>query len=114
MNAGNGRTPGTRMRLLYCSLALLSPMLLFMFASWAGKPLARAASTSVHFAIVGDYGTWSASELAVANMIHGWNPDFIITTGDNNYADGAASTIDINIGQYYHDFIFPYIGSYGQ
>jgi hypothetical protein len=45
--------------------------------------------------------------------VKGWNPDFIITVGDNNYPRGAASTIDKNIGQYYHDFIAPYGGRYG-
>src|SRR5207249_2244460 len=38
---------------------------------------------------------------------------FVITTGDNNYPDGAASTIDDNIGQYYHSFVYPYKGNYG-
>jgi hypothetical protein len=49
----------------------------------------------------------------VANLVKSWNPDFIITTGDNNYFDGSASIIDQNVGQYYHDFIHPYVGSYG-
>src|SRR5207248_1618842 len=31
----------------------------------------------------------------------------------NNDPSGQASTIDANIGQYYHDFIFPYSGRYG-
>lgn len=67
---------------------------------------------TVRFAVVGDY---SAGQPAadVATRIAGWNPDFIITTGDNNYPDGEASTIDANIGQYYHRYIFPYTGSYG-
>lgn len=39
--------------------------------------------------------------------------DFVITVGDNNYPSGAASTIDPNIGQHYHQFISPYRGSYG-
>jgi hypothetical protein len=34
--------------------------------------------------------------------------------GDNNYPDGAAETIDANIGQFYHAFIHPYEGDYGQ
>ena len=37
----------------------------------------------------------------------------MITLGDNNYQSGAASTIDANIGKYYHDFIGNYRGSYG-
>jgi tartrate-resistant acid phosphatase type 5 len=39
--------------------------------------------------------------------------DAIVTAGDNNYMDGAAETIDANIGQYYHAYLAPYIGSYG-
>ncbi len=68
---------------------------------------------SIRFAVIGDYGSASQNELAVANLVKSWNPSFIITTGDNNYWDGAAATIDQNIGQYYHDFIYPYMGSYG-
>jgi len=68
---------------------------------------------NVRFAVIGDYGLASQNELAVANLVKSWNPSFIITTGDNNYWDGAAATIDQNIGQYYHDFIYPYMGSYG-
>ena len=37
----------------------------------------------------------------------------MITLGDNNYQSGAASTIDANIGKYYHDFIGNYHGSFG-
>jgi hypothetical protein len=47
-------------------------------------------------------------------MVIGWAPEIIITTGDNNYPDGAAETIDENIGQYYHAFISPYLGDYGE
>ena len=37
------------------------------------------------FAVIGDYGNDSADEARVARMVSGWDPDFIITTGDNNY-----------------------------
>ena len=69
--------------------------------------------SSVHFAVIGDYGSAGKEELDVANQVKSWNPEFIVTVGDNNYSDGSASTIDANIGQYYHDFISPYTGSYG-
>jgi hypothetical protein len=36
-----------------------------------------------------------------------------VTTGDNNYLDGEAATIDANIGQFYHGYIAPYAGGYG-
>lgn len=66
----------------------------------------------IRFAIIGDYGSGSADEAAVAGLVKSWNPDFIITTGDNNYPSGAADTIDRNIGQFYYDFINPYWGTY--
>jgi hypothetical protein len=49
----------------------------------------------------------------VANLVLSLNPNLVITTGDNNYGSGAASTIDRNIGQYYQGFIYPYKGAYG-
>ncbi len=65
------------------------------------------------FAVIGDYGSGDQHEADVAALVNGWNPDFIITVGDNNYPDGEASTIDRNIGQYYHQYIYPYVGVYG-
>jgi hypothetical protein len=65
------------------------------------------------FAIIGDYGSGSQNEQRVANMINTWSVDSIITTGDNNYPDGEASTIDENIGQFYSGWIGNYQGGYG-
>lgn len=79
----------------------------------ASRPHVRPAAETVRFAVIGDYGLASQSEEDVANLVKSWNPDFIITVGDNNYFDGEAETIDANIGQYYHEFIHPYVGSYG-
>lgn len=73
----------------------------------------RCLLASVKFAVVGDYGADNTSEGDVADEIKSWNPEFITTLGDNNYSDGAASTIDANIGKYYHDYIYPYKGTYG-
>ncbi|HYU80331.1 MAG TPA: metallophosphoesterase [Vicinamibacterales bacterium] len=70
------------------------------------------AAPSVRFAVIGDYGLAGDHAREVSDLVKGWNVDFIITTGDNNYPNGAASTIDTNIGQYYADFIFPYSGSF--
>ncbi len=66
-----------------------------------------------HFSIVGDFGKDGVPEANVATMIAGWNPDFVVTTGDNNYETGAASTIDANIGKHYHNFIYNYTGAFG-
>lgn len=88
-----------KLLLLYFTSAMLSLSV--------SQPLFR-------FAAIGDYGRWyTGGEALVSDMIHRWNPDFIITLGDNNYEHGADSTIDSNIGQYYHDFIYPYSGIFG-
>lgn len=59
----------------------------------------------VRFAVIGDYGESGPAERSVADMVHSWYPDFVITTGDNNYPTGEASTIVQNIGDYYCTFI---------
>lgn len=75
-------------------------------------PAATATPAPVTFAVIGDYGLAGPAEEAVATLVHGWEPDFIITTGDNNYPNGEAATIDENVGQYYADYIYPYTGAY--
>jgi hypothetical protein len=80
-------------------------------------PTASATATpeplSLRFAVIGDYGQAGEPEAAVARLVKSWSPDLVITTGDNNYPDGAADTIDDNIGRYYAEFIHPYQGAYG-
>ena len=67
----------------------------------------------LRFAVIGDFGDDGKYEADVAAMVHRWDVDLVVTTGDNNYPDGEASSIDANIGQYYADFIHPYRGAYG-
>ncbi len=111
--AGNGtyrfalRSASGRARFAAGEVAGRSPKLVLDLADPPTGP------TSVRFAVIGDYGTGSKKAGEVAKLVQGWQPDFIITTGDNNYEDGAASTIDRNIGQFYHDYIAPYRGVYG-
>ncbi len=66
-------------------------------------------------AVIGDFSSDvnTSPTRDVANLAKGWNPDLIATVGDNNYPDGSASTIDDNIGQWYHAYIGNYKGSYG-
>ncbi len=68
---------------------------------------------SIRFAVIGDYGSGDQNEAHVSKLVKSWNPDFIVTTGDNNYPTGSANTIDQNIGKYYHEYIAPYQGEYG-
>ncbi len=65
------------------------------------------------FAIIGDYGLSGPNEAAVAALVASLKPDFVVTTGDNNYPLGGADTIDENIGRYFHGFISPYRGNFG-
>jgi hypothetical protein len=65
------------------------------------------------FAAIGDYGYAGSAEQSVADLVKSWRPEFIVTLGDNNYPQGEADTIDLNIGLFYHDFIAPYVGRFG-
>jgi tartrate-resistant acid phosphatase type 5 len=63
--------------------------------------------------VITDYGVDKQPEADVAALVLSLAPDFVITTGDNNDPRSSDLTIDQNIGQYYHSFIYPYQGSYG-
>jgi len=78
------------------------------------SPTVSPTPAPLRFAVIGDYGSGSQDEADVANLVKSWNPDLVITTGDNNYPDGSDMTIDDNIGQFYHQFIYPYQGAYGE
>jgi len=71
------------------------------------------------FAAIGDYGAATvgagpaAAEESVADRLISFDPNFIITLGDNNYEDGSSNTIDDNVGQFFSDYIGNYQGQYG-
>lgn len=103
-------------------LLLLPLLALAVTCNRAGAPLPLGGPPAlsvappdvrVRFAVIGDYGQAGKDEQDVAALVKGWQPDFVITTGDNNYPRGAAETIDTNVGQYYSAFIAPYRGSFG-
>jgi hypothetical protein len=66
------------------------------------------------FVVIGDYGLSGPDEASVAALVAKLKPDFVVTTGDNNYPLGAADTIDENVGRYFHAFIAPYRGKFGE
>src|SRR4051812_45485396 len=76
-------------------------------------PAWSAEEADLRFAAIGDYGTNDPKEAAVAQLVKNWKPEFIITLGDNNYSGGESTTIDQNVGKYYHEYILNYHGSYG-
>ncbi|MEO8664606.1 MAG: metallophosphoesterase [Ignavibacteria bacterium] len=81
-------------------------LILFLF-------LTTTLNAQVKFAMFGDYGCDEPPELAVSNLVKSWNPDFIVTLGDNNYFTYSGDSIDYNVGKYYHEYIKPYLGSFG-
>ena len=87
--------------ILFIGLWLLS--LLIISASHVD-----AQSSTLTFATIGDYGMANAGAAAVAAMINHWNPDLIVTVGDNYYdsADGAGTEkYDLSTGQYFCNFL---------
>ena len=79
--------------LKYCCLILLftlSAHCSFLFAQ------------QTVFAVVGDFGTGDSIESTVADLVKSWDPQFIITTGDNRY---YATNYDLTIGRDYCEFI---------
>lgn len=71
-------------------------------------------SHAQRFAVIGDYGSGDYNERRVAELVKSWKPDFIITTGDNNYSEGSFASMDTCIGQFYSEYIYPYNGSFKQ
>lgn len=63
------------------------------------------------FAVIGDYRGGDTNAYKVSQLVKSWNPDFIVTTGDN--FSQAQGTIDFQVGKFYNEFIFPYSGAYG-
>ncbi|HNM46016.1 MAG TPA: metallophosphoesterase, partial [Candidatus Sumerlaeota bacterium] len=79
-----------------------------------GHTFSPVCPDEISFAALGDYGDSTDAAQDVADMINGWDPEFIVTMGDNNYPLGQQSTIDSHIGKYYHRFIYNYQGTYGE
>jgi tartrate-resistant acid phosphatase type 5 len=66
----------------------------------------RVEEDTLVFAAIGDFGKAGEPEELVANLVKSWDPDFIITVGDNNYEKGEMKTITRNISDYYGDYIY--------
>jgi hypothetical protein len=66
---------------------------------------------AIRFALLGDFGETLADQTypvdRVGAMIRSWNPDWVVSVGDNNYILGQAETIDVNIGKNFTSFIYP-------
>lgn len=79
-------------------LVTLSPRLPFQVQADA---FAQSSNT-ITFAAIGDFGEDNSDHTRVARLIKSWNPDLIITMGDNRYGN---STFDDVIGKRYCDYL---------
>jgi hypothetical protein len=64
---------------------------------------APARASRFTFAVVGDFGSGTSDERAVASLIESWHPDFVLTVGDNAYPEGSRDLLD-------RDIFDPYAG----
>jgi hypothetical protein len=73
--------------------------------------LSEAPASTLTLGVIGDYGCQPGStcagspayELAVARLVHGWNPQAIITVGDNSYENGSAAAVAADQSPYVAD-----------
>src|SRR5258705_10398767 len=70
-------------RSVYLCLGVLLLGLLLWVTLFARLPVAHAQTDTVRFAVIGDYGADTNAEQDVADLVKSWNPDFVITVGDN-------------------------------
>lgn len=71
-------------------------------------------TTTKSFVIMGDFGFGGIAEEQMAAQIISWNPEFIITTGDNWYgSEVTKEDLDLKVGRLYQQFIGDYSGAYG-
>ena len=69
----------------------------------AEEPRTLAQSSgAVRFAVIGDFGGGGQAEADVATLVASWNPDFVVTVGDNRY---GATDYDTVIGQFYCQYL---------
>jgi len=89
---------------------ILLASLLAGLASFLGSALPvadaaqRTADAPLTFAVIGDYGMDDDNERRVAELVDSWNPDFVITTGDDYYSPAGGSgtgKYDESTGKYY-------------
>jgi hypothetical protein len=73
-------------------------------------PTDRLFAYNERFAQIGDFGRTTPYATGTAKIVLGWNPDFIVTAGDNNYTSAG---YDGNVGIFYHRYIGHYKGVHG-
>ncbi len=92
----------TRRAFLTCCLFALIILSTLSIKRGASNNVIAQASETITFAAIGDYGGDNIDHSNVAAMIQSWNPDFIITQGDNRYGN---LTFDNIIGKRFCNYL---------
>ncbi len=71
----------------------------------------------IRLAVTGDFGDPTGPVVSVANQLANWNPEAVITTGDNNYPSGNMVDFSTHTYAHYGKFIdagtfFPALGNH--
>jgi tartrate-resistant acid phosphatase type 5 len=66
------------------------------------RMLDTPAPGALRFAVIGDFGSGSANEAAVADLVRRWNPNFVVTVGDDRY---GKRDYDAAVGRFYCDYL---------
>jgi hypothetical protein len=98
IDAGAGRDHVAR-------LTGLTPGRRYAYTVWADSGViaegtfraARVRAATFTFAVVGDIGSGTRNETAVAALIESWHPEFVLTVGDNAYPSGSPGLLDRDI-----------------
>lgn len=68
-------------------------------------------ATETLFAVIGGYGLDGEPADDVADLVKGWDPQFIVTTGGNNFSGThSTATYDAAIGKRWRKYIYPFEG----
>lgn len=85
-------------------------------ATRTATPTVTPEPTPLIVAVIGDFGSQEPGTLDVAALVHSWQPTLILTLGDNNYPDGSAETLPLNLAPYAADIaagrFFPVLGNH--
>lgn len=89
----------------------------FTAAGQVRGTLLPGVDRTVVFAAIGDYGVAGSALEGISAMIRGWDPAFIVSTGDNTYGDlnsdadmdpatpGKQNAWEFNVGNYFGAFL---------
>jgi hypothetical protein len=64
--------------------------------------------------MIGDFGSLESPSQWVADTVKSWDPDFIVTVGDNNQHYSVEQDYDLAVGRHWHQYVKDYPGIYGE